>query len=227
VTRKNGTGARLSTAGAEMLREVFSQGVFRELIGLVDTGRTMLAQVYAEAGAAYVVDEHRRDVLVRVRDVFSRFPVTARLFVPANILWRAPRADETCVVLTPADCNTPGGPVALYGDGGAANAVPAWLGADRCGIYAPETVRVESRNANVELEGATIKLGPAATKSVTRQGDTVDCGTLVFTPNVGTAPAVLAWVAPGGTVPPLTGPMVAIPITGRVGPGSAKVKAED
>lgn len=222
-------GNRRGEAGLDLLREALGAANLRALMGVVDVGRVTLAQVRALRGAAVTVHDGR-DLLVRVVDVLTELPMMARLHVPANILWRRPRAGESMAVVTPANINGPGGPVALYGDGGAVGAVPPWLADDKSGIYAPETVRVESKEGDVEVhvaDGHTVKLGAGATKSVTRQGDTVDCGTLVFTPNVGTAPAVLAWVAPGGTVPPLTGPMVAIPITGRVGPGSAKVKAED
>jgi hypothetical protein len=43
-----------------------------------------------------------------------------------------------------------------------------------------------------------------------------DCGTLVFTPNAGTAAAVLQYVQPGVVAPPVSPPMVNIPLSGRI-----------
>jgi hypothetical protein len=81
--------------------------------------------------------------------------------------------------------------------------------------------------ARVVVEAPEIRLGANATKKVNREGDTVDCGTLVFTPNVGMAPAVLVYAPPGTAVPPAVPPAVNIPLVGRTGPGSNKVRAED
>lgn len=81
--------------------------------------------------------------------------------------------------------------------------------------------------ARIDVVADRINLGPSATKKVNREGDAVDCGTLVFTPNVGTTPAVLVFIPPGGTVPPVSPPTVAITLSGKTGPGSNKVRAED
>lgn len=81
--------------------------------------------------------------------------------------------------------------------------------------------------ARIVVEAPEIRLGVNATKKVNREGDSVDCGTLVFTPNAGTTAAVLAYYPPGVTVPPAVPPVVNIPLSGRTGPGSNKVRAED
>lgn len=79
----------------------------------------------------------------------------------------------------------------------------------------------------IDVNAARINLGGNATKKVNREGDSVEGGTLVFTPNVGATPAVLVFVPPGVAVPPVSPPTIAITLTGRTGPGSNKVRAED
>lgn len=81
--------------------------------------------------------------------------------------------------------------------------------------------------ARIVVEAPEIRLGASATKKVNREGDAVSCGTLVFTPNAGTAPATLVYFAPGATVPPVPPPAVSIPLSGVTGAGSSKVRAED
>jgi hypothetical protein len=71
-----------------------------------------------------------------------------------------------------------------------------------------------------------IDLGNSPSRGVAREDDTVDCGTLVFTPNVGTAPAVLAFIGPGASVPSVTPPTINIPLSGLISSSSSKVRAE-
>lgn len=238
---------RTPSSGMESLRGVLSAGHMRALLGVRDAGRVALARVRNVLGGA-AVEHDGRDLLVHVVDVLTGLPVLARLHVPANILWRKPRTDETLTVLTPADINSPGGPVALYGDAGAANAVPAWIDT-KSGVYADETVRVESRSNDVEVhvaDGHLVKLGAAATKGVNRQGDAIEPGTLSVTTGapivvgpVTTTPVLITYTPPSGPAQVITlniaGPGVSvvtvppgsITLGGRTGPGSTKVKAED
>jgi hypothetical protein len=145
------------------------------------------------------------------------------------MLWRKPARDETVMVVEGREAGAPGAPYVLHGDAGSSSAVPPWFGT-KSGLYAPGVVVVQSSDGDVEVEapsGSKVKLGAGATKGVNRHGDPTEGGTLLFTPNVGTAPAVLVFIPPGGVVPVVTPPTIAIPLSGRTGPGSVKVKAED
>jgi hypothetical protein len=64
-------------------------------------------------------------------------------------------------------------------------------------------------------------------KKVNREGDSVDCGMFVFMLNVGMIAAVLAYYPSGVMVSFAVPPVVNIPLSGRTGPGSSKVRAED
>jgi len=134
--------------GLEALRDAFSSANMRALAGITDAGRVLLGRVTAERGDA--VEHDSRDVLVRVVDLMTGHALRARLHVPANMLWRKPRADETLAVVVPANANGPAGPVALHGDAGGEGAVPPWYD-DKSGLYAPGPVRVESRDDDVEV----------------------------------------------------------------------------
>lgn len=221
-------GRRGGGGGMDALRDAFSAANLRAIMGVVDRGRVLLARVQRTAGE--VVESDGRDAFLHLVDVLHELPLMARLFIPMNILWRKPVAGEHAAVVVPADLNSPGGPVALYGDAGGAGAVPPWWGT-KAGIYSPETAVVQSKDGDVELEvtasGKKVKLGAAATKAVNREGDPTDNGCLVFLPNVGTAAAQLQFFPPGATVPPVVPPAVRINLTGKTGAGSSKVKAED
>lgn len=236
-----------SAASFEALRSVFSAAHLRELMNLRDTGRVALARVRNALGGQ-VVDNDGRDLLVHVVDVLSGLPLLARLHVPANMLWRKPRDGETMAVVTPADINSPGGPVALYGDAGGAGAVPPWVDT-KSGLYTDETVRIESANHDVEVhvkDGQQVRVGAAATKKVNREGDPIDPGSLsvatgppVVVGPVTTTPVIITYTPPGGAPQVVTltigGPGVAVALVGsgsitlggKTGPGSTKFRAED
>lgn len=222
---------RRGEAGVDALRGAFSAATMRALLGIVDTGRVLLARVKAPSGEP-VVDNDGKDLLVRVEEVLHGFPLLARLHIPANMLWRKPRAEETLTVVVPADLNGPGNPLALYGDAGAADAVPPWIDS-ASGLYAPEAVRVESKDGDVVVQTSgsnKVKLGATATKGVTREGDGVDCGTLAFTFTPGMAATLsITYTPPAGMGTPtvLSTGTGSIALKGKVGTGSAKVKAED
>lgn len=229
-----GTRRRWSSTtggGLDALRTAFSAANLRAVMNIVDRGRVVLARVQAATGE--VVDAvGGADILVRVVDVLHELPMTARLFVPGNILFRRPTAGETCTVVVPADVNSPGGPLALYGDGGASGSVPDWFNdGSAAGLYSPETVRVESKNGDAVVEalasGKKVLLGAAATKGVNREGDPTDNGCLIFLPNVGTAAAQLQFFPPGAVVPPVVPPAIRINLSGKTGTGSTTVKAKD
>lgn len=238
---------RQPSTGMENLRSVLGAGHLRTLLGIRDTGRIALAKARNALGGA-LVENDGRDLLLHVNDVLTGLPALARLHVPMNMLWRKPRTDETVTVLTPADINSPGGPVAVYGDAGAANAVPPWLD-DKSGLYADETVRVESRSHDVEVhvaDGHQVKLGAGATKGVNREGDPIEPGTLTVTAGAPvpagpatTVPLLLTYAPPTGPTQVITisitgvglavvvAPPGRITFGGRTGAGSNKVRAED
>lgn len=216
--------------GFAQLREVFSAATLRAIMGLREVGQVFLARVGTPEGGEPVDTTGGADVFVQVVDVLTELPVVGRLFIPANMLWRKPARDETVMVVEWRDAGAPGGPYVLHGDAGAASAVPSWFGT-KSGLHTTGPVVVQSADNGVEVVpggSGVVKLGSAAaSKAVNRTGDPVVCGTLIFTPNAGLAPAVLTFIPPGGVVPPVTPPMVAIPLSGRTGTGSSKVKAED
>lgn len=218
-----------SSAAFDALREALSAANLRAIMGVVDTGRALLAKVGAPDGQP-PVNSDGRDLLVSVLDAFTDHPLVARLHIPANILWRKPRTGETVTVVVPIGANAPGGPVAFHGDAGDAGAVPPWLGA-ASGIYTDGKVRVESRDDDVTVEtvaGKKVLLGAAATKSVNRQGDHVSCGSLLvaFAPG---PPATLSltYTPPFGPVQTVNGAGGTLNLVGVTEAGSNKVKAED
>lgn len=218
-----------SGRGYAQLREALSAATLRAILGLREAGQVFLARVGTPTNGEPVDTTGGADVFVQVLDALTELPVLGRLFIPANILWHKPRAGETVMVVEGRGASAPGAPYVLHGDAGGASAVPPWF-ATKSGIYSPGVVVVQSSDGDVEVEcpgGSHVKLGASATKGVNRQGDTTDNGTLLFTPNVGMAPAVLVFVPPGGVVPVVVPPTVAIPLSGITGPGSAKIKAED
>lgn len=84
-------------------------------------------------------------------------------------------------------------------------------------------------SGRIDVEAPEIRLGAAATKKVNREGDAVDCGTLAFafTPGASAALAI-TYTPPGGGAPTtLATGTGSIPLVGRTGPGSNKVRAED
>lgn len=216
--------------GFTQLREMLSAATLRAIMGMTAAGQVFLARVGAPEGGEPVDTTGGADVFVHVLDALTELPVVGRLFIPANMLWRKPRADESVMVVEGRGAGAPGAPYVLHGDAGAASAVPSWFGT-KSGLHTSGPVVVQSADDGVEVVpggSGTVKLGSAgASKAVNRTGDPVDCGTLIFTPNAGLAPAVLTFIPPGGVVPPVAPPMVAIPLSGRTGTGSSKVKAED
>lgn len=202
--------------GAEALRDAFSAANLRAMLGIVDTGRVLLGRLAASRGEP-LVEHDGKDLLVRVVDVLTNHPLLARLHVPANMLWRKPKAGETMAVVVPANIDHPGGPVALYGDAGGDGAVPSWVDT-KSGLFAPETVRVESADHDVEIEAdGQIKLGAGATKKVARENDsvrvTIPSGT-TFTGTIAGSPVTFTTNAP-------------VTCNGTITSGSDKVRAED
>lgn len=232
-----GTRKRWSSStggGLDALRTAFSAANLRAVMNIVDRGRVVLARIQTTSGE--VVDAvGGADVLVRVVDVLHELPMLARLHVPMNILWRKPVAGETCTVVVPADANSPGGPTALYGDAGASGSVPSWFtDGTAAGLYAPETVRVESKNGDAVVEalasGKKVLLGAAATKGVMREGDPLDCGTIQFTFTPGSAAALaIIYTPPAGMGSPQSLPTGSgtITVVGKNRTGSTTVKAKD
>lgn len=220
--------------GLDALRTAFSAANLRAVMNIVDRGRVVLARVQAVVGEVAGAGSGA-DILVRVADVLHELPMTARLFVPGNILFRRPLAGETCTVVVPADVNSPGGPLALYGDAGAEGSVPDWFtDGSAAGLYSPETVRVESKNGDAVVEalasGKKVLLGAAATKGVMREGDPLDCGTIQFTFTPGSAAAlVILYTPPAGMGAPQSLPSGSgtLTIVGKNRTGSTTVKAKD
>lgn len=77
-----------------------------------------------------------------------------------------------------------------------------------------EDVNIDAENGLVNLQGGD--------KGVARLEDTTDNGTLVFFP--GTGGATLAFIPPGGVVPPATPPTINIPLSGEINSASTKTK---
>ncbi|MFO0610802.1 MAG: hypothetical protein U0324_47005 [Polyangiales bacterium] len=90
-------------------------------------------------------------------------------------------------------------------------------------------------SGRVVVEAPEIRLGASATKKVNREGDAVDCGTLRFL--VAATSIVVTYTPPSGAPQAFTINMAGmatftaidatITLTGRTGPGSNKVRAED
>jgi hypothetical protein len=211
------------SSGTSALRELLTGAVLREIAGIRDAGEAFVARVVNLLGGDHVNTEGDADVLVHYEDQMSGYPGVARLFFPLNALWGVPDEGDSAMVLRGAGTGGPAAPYLLFGDAG--KAIPAWIRA-KVGLWHKKTLRVESTEGDVEVEGQTIKLGPAATKGVARLDDTCDAGTLVFTPNAGTVAAVLVYLPPGSVVPPAVPPVVNIPLSAKISAVSSKVKAE-
>jgi phage gp45-like len=90
-------------------------------------------------------------------------------------------------------------------------------------IVAGVEIRLD-KDGNINIrsaDGKRVKF-QGGDRGIARKDDSVDCGTLLFTPNAGTTAASLAFVAPGKPVPPIVSPTVAIPLSGTISSASDK-----
>lgn len=82
-------------------------------------------------------------------------------------------------------------------------------------------------NVVLQVDQGKVLLGNEKnTLAVARKTDTTDCGTLVFLPNAGLAPAALTYIPPGTTPVPPTLPTVNIPLSGIINSGSKNVESD-
>lgn len=205
------------------LREALSGPVLRAILDIHDAGRIFLARVKNANGGLHYDTTGDADVWVNVVDELTGFPRTCRLFIPGNILFSLPEAEDTCMVIQPAEVDVPGGSYLIYGDGGQKDRFPSWI-TTAVGLFTKKVLKLQSSGDNVEVDcgsGKAIKLGFGASKGVARQDDHVDCGALQVTTVAG-APAFV-YTPPFGA--PQTG--TSVNLVGKVSSSSAKVKAED
>lgn len=110
-------------------------------------------------------------------------------------------------------------------------ASPTNLEAGETRLYAAGAITrvVRLLTARIDIEAPEIRLGEGATKKVNREGDAVDCGTLTFAFTPGSAAALaITYTPPGGGAPvSLPSGTGDIPLVGRTGAGSSKVRAGD
>lgn len=138
------------------LRQVLTGSTLRKIMGIPSVmADIILAQIKAPSGGTLTaVANDRSDVYVGFQDIISNIFGTGRLFAPANVLWRLPKSGESAMVLKPTEGDGTGIPYVLYGDGGKASQVPAFLGSNDCGIAADENVHIESGN-KVTIKGGS------------------------------------------------------------------------
>lgn len=110
---------------------------------------------------------------------------------------------------------------------------PSDLDGGETAVYSQQNPRalVADKAGNTKITSTTVNGTPGdvvvngGSKPVVLDGDTVDCGHLIFIPNAGAAPASLAYLGPGVPLPnPLPAGAVALAITGKVSGSSPHFK---
>ena len=201
------------------LRAALTGAWIRRVAGIRDTGEVVLALVKDLAGGdVLAAAEDASDLWVQFAEKMSGHGGAASLFSPLNVLWRKPGAGEHVTILKPAGADGPGAPLALWGEGGAADAVPTRL-TDSNTVLSPPTgdLLAESRDGNAQLDAPTsgkkVLLG-AGGAAAAREGDQVK----VYIP----ANTVVVAVSGGAAV------MNSAPIEcdGTITAGSSKVEVE-
>lgn len=101
------------------------------------------------------------------------------------------------------------------------------FGAPRQSAPTDHAIIGKDGGVQIHMRSSTITIGDeSGSKFIGRDGDTVDCGTLYFTPNAGMAPAVLTYVGPPGPYPPPVPPVTAIPLSGKLSASATQAKAK-
>jgi hypothetical protein len=142
--------------------------VLRAIAGIRDAGELLLAAVRNIDGGDHVDDQGSADIWVHYEDSLTGAPGIARLFVPGNILFALPDADDTVMVARGRDAGGPGVPYLLHGDAGDASRVPTWL-RSAVGLFTKKLLRLESKEDDVVVvagSGKYVKLGLNATQFV-------------------------------------------------------------
>jgi hypothetical protein len=142
---------------AASLREALSGAAIRAAAAVRDVGEIILAKVQADDGGDHLDTGDDIDVWVSAKDALTDHPLVARLFIPLNLLWATPDADESAMYLRAGDSGGPGAGYLLYGDAG--SAIPDWI-REKVGLWHRKPLRVESTEEDVEV------LAPADDKKV-------------------------------------------------------------
>ncbi len=154
---------RASAHATTMMRDLLNGPVLRQIIGLVDMGEVILANIGSSTGGAVNAQQQRRDIFTHAVESLTDIPLLGRLFVPAGIVFRRPKTGETAHVIRARDVQGSGAALVVPdgSDGDTDDYLPDWLDDDNCGIYATEeAVHVESKNREVFINagGAQIRI---------------------------------------------------------------------
>jgi hypothetical protein len=140
-----------SAAARAGLREIFTGAAIRAIAGLVDLGENLLAKVGNADGDDHLDTEGGADVWIHYMDTLGGLPGIARLYIPGNILFAMPRADESAMVVRPGGASGPGIAYLLHGDGGVADRIPDWI-RTKVGLFVKDKIlRIESKDEAVEV----------------------------------------------------------------------------
>src|SRR6266498_1141748 len=139
------------------IRQLFTAATLRTIMNLprvasdillIFTGKTN----HPNSNPSYRVGKNRQDVLVDFIDTLRGVTGIGRLYIPANILWKAPKNNDSGMAIKPSEADGPGVPYVLIGDSDVAQSVPSWFETGHGGISAKETIHVESLENDVVVQ---------------------------------------------------------------------------
>lgn len=141
----------------QSIRQLFTSATLRTIMNLPRVAADILLVFAGKTNSPsstppYRVGKNRHDVLVDFLDTLRGVTGIGRLYIPANILWKAPKNNDSGMVIKPSEADGPGVPYVLIGDSDVAQSVPSWFETDHGGISAKETVHLESLENDVVVQ---------------------------------------------------------------------------
>lgn len=195
------------------IRQLFTAATLKGIMNLPRIAADIVMAIVGKVGSSTVfsVKPNKGDVYVDYVETLTNAPGMARLVVPGNMLFRAPKEGDNIVVLKPSDADGPGVPYAIVGDGGSPNFVPFWFGNNDSGLYCAEALHLESTKKAVQIQANSS--GSNANALFSDNGSiTVNSGS---SQNINLNPGSSAVVVAGGA---LQVGRLTDPVTGQAGP---------
>lgn len=228
----NPRSRRVSFATMAELKALFDPDSLRAATDMADHGEVLLVVIGAsEGGSVNQPHDDKRDAWTAGQEPSQLDrPHVCRLYVPAGIVFRAPKKGETAHVLRAKDHGGPGAALMVPDGGDGSTALlPDWWGDNDSGMHAPagETLHVSTKDQPVKIDAGGSKdvVVNGGAKKVARVDDTVDCGTIAVTPGVGGTITAVIYVDPDGVSTTLNattpGP---VPLKGKISSGADHFK---
>lgn len=144
-------------AALAVLGDLVSGAAFRAAADLKHVGEVVQAFVGDGNDAGIDIDQNKKDVWLTFTDVLSGMKDVGRLFIPAQILFRVPRANDGAHVVRGRKMRGPGASLVMPDGGdGSSSVVPGWddntnLDKNNAGILLPEGFHLESTGDRVRI----------------------------------------------------------------------------